>query len=71
MFQEVYFTNVDWDSKITRQLKENWRFIVKFVENLAGICINRCYFYDVEPRDYISFMDFLMRLKKLMGIVFI
>ena len=53
LFQEVYFTNVDWDSKITEQLKENWRFIVKFVEKLAGICINRYCFYDVEPRDYI------------------
>ena len=53
LFQEVCLTNVDWNSKITGQLKENWQFIVKFVENLAGICINRCYFYDVEPRDYI------------------
>ena len=53
LFQEVFLTNVDCDSKITGQLKENWRFIVKFVENLAGIFINRCYFYDVEPRDYI------------------
>ena len=52
-FLEVCLTNVDWDSKITGQLKENWRFIVKFVENLADICIKRCYFYDVEPRDYI------------------
>ena len=52
-FQEVCLKNVDWHSKITGQLKENWRFIVKFVKNLAGICINRCYFYDVEPRDYI------------------
>ena len=40
LFQEVCLTNVDWDSKITGQLKENWRFIVKFVENVAGICIN-------------------------------
>ena len=46
--------NVDWDSKITGQLKQNWQFIVKFVENLVGICINRCYFYDVQPRDYIA-----------------
>ena len=38
---------------LLRLLKENWRFIVKFVENLAGIFINRCYFYDIEPRDYI------------------
>ena len=53
LLQEVCLTNVDWDSKITGQLKKNWRFIVKFVENLAGICINRCYFYDIEPRDYI------------------
>ena len=53
LFQEVCLTNVDWDSKITGQLKENWRFIVRFVENLAGICISRCYFYDIEPRDYI------------------
>ena len=26
---------------------------MRFVENLAGICVSRCYFYDVEPRDYI------------------
>ena len=26
---------------------------MKFVENSAGICINRCYFNDQEPRDYI------------------
>ena len=44
LFQEVCLTNVDWNSKITGQLKENWQFIIKFVENLAGICINRCYF---------------------------
>ena len=44
---------MDWDCKITGLLKENWRFIAKFVENLAGICVNRCYFYDVEPRDHI------------------
>ena len=44
LFQEVCLTNVDWNYKITGQLKENWQFIVKFVENLAGICINRCYF---------------------------
>ena len=53
LLQKVCLTNVDWDSKITGQLKENWQLIVKFVENLAGICINTCYFYDVEPRDYI------------------
>ena len=47
------FKNIDWDSKITGQLKENWQFTVKFVEKLAGICVNRCYFCDVEPRDYI------------------
>ena len=41
LFQEVCLTNVDWDSKITGQLKETWEFIVKFVENLASICINR------------------------------
>ena len=35
------------------QVKENWPFIVKFLESLAGICINRCYLHDVEPRDYI------------------
>ena len=40
LFQEVCLTNVDWDSKITGQLKENWEFIVKFAENLASICIN-------------------------------
>ena len=53
LFQDVCLTNVDWDSKITGQLNENWQFIVKFVEKLAAICINRCYFYDVEPRNYI------------------
>ena len=53
LFQEVCLKNVNWDSKITGQLKENWRFIVRVVENLAGICISRCYFYDIEPRDYI------------------
>ena len=53
LFQEVCLTNVDWNSKITGQLKENWRFIVRYVENLAGICMSRCYFYDIEPRDYI------------------
>ena len=37
LFQEVCLTNVDWDSKITGQLKDNWGFIVKFVENLASI----------------------------------
>ena len=46
-------TKVDWESKITGPLKENWQFIVKLVENSAGICISRCYFYDQEPRDYI------------------
>ena len=53
LFQEVCLTNVDWDSKITGQLKKNWQFIVKFVENLAGVCINIRYFYDIELRDYI------------------
>ena len=53
LFQEVCLKNVDWDPKVTGQLKQNWQFIAKFVENLVGICINRCYFYDVEPRDYI------------------
>ena len=41
LFQEFCLTNVDWDSKITGQLKDNWGFIVKFIENLASICINR------------------------------
>ena len=44
-FQEVCLT--------TGQLKKNWRFIVKLVENLAGVCINICYFYDIELCDYI------------------
>ena len=52
MFQQVCLTNVDWDSEVTGQLKENWQFLVKFVEKLAVICKNRCYSYDVEPRDY-------------------
>ena len=52
LFQEVYLAkNVDWES--TRQLKKDWRVIVRFVESLTGICISRYYFYDVEPRDYI------------------
>ena len=55
LFQDVCLKIVDWNFKITGQLKENWQFIVKFVDKLAAICINRCYFYDVKPRDYIVF----------------
>ena len=41
LFHKACLTNVDWDYKITGQLKENWQFIVKFVEKLATICIKR------------------------------
>ena len=69
LFQEVFLTNVVWD----RTIKKSWQFIVKFVEKLAGICINRCYFYDVEPRDHIMSYQFhgLSDFQKLMGVVFI
>ena len=69
LFQEVFLTNVDWD----RAIKKSWQFIVKFAEKLAGICINRCYFYDVEPRDHIMSYQFhgLPDFQKLMGVVFI
>ena len=41
LFHKACLTNVDWDYKITGQLKENWQFIVKFVGRWATICIKR------------------------------
>ena len=73
-FEDVCLRNVDWDCKITEQLQENWQFILKFVKNIASICINRCYFYDVEPHYYIMLYQlhgFSDDVKKLMGVVFI
>ena len=49
----MFITYSAWDLEISRQLKDKFDFIDKFVQTLTTVKVSRCYIYNIMPHDYI------------------